>query len=197
MAPTEVLARQHALTLERLLAASQVRRVQLTGGLAAKQRTALLEQIAAGEIDLVVGTQAIIQEDVQFARLGPGGDRRAAQVRRAPAGGVEASRARSALPGDDGHAHPADRGDDALRRPGRLDRSRESPPGRQTVHTYLATRGAARPLVGVLPQEAPRGAAGLRGHAAGRGVGPVRRPSASKRPTRRWPTASWRPSAWG
>ena len=69
MAPTEVLARQHVLTLEKLLAASQVRRAQLTGGMPAKQRTAL-EQIAAGQVDLVVGTQAVIQEDVQFARLG-------------------------------------------------------------------------------------------------------------------------------
>ena len=70
MAPTEVLARQHAMTLERLLTTSQVRRAQLTGGLPAGQRTTLLQQIAAGEIDIVVGTQAIIQEDVSFAKLG-------------------------------------------------------------------------------------------------------------------------------
>ena len=55
MAPTEVLARQHALTVEKLLAASQVRRVQLSGGMPAAKRSAVLEQIAAGEIDLVVG----------------------------------------------------------------------------------------------------------------------------------------------
>ncbi len=70
MAPTEVLARQHALTLDRMLAASHVRRAQLTGGLTTAQRTALLQLIAAGEVDLVVGTQAIIQEDVSFAKLG-------------------------------------------------------------------------------------------------------------------------------
>ena len=70
MAPTEVLARQHALTLDRMLAASQVRRAQLTGGLTTAQRTALLQLIAAGEVDLVIGTQAIIQEDVSFAKLG-------------------------------------------------------------------------------------------------------------------------------
>ena len=70
MAPTEVLARQHALTLERMLAASQVRRAQLTGGLTPNQRAALLQLIAAGEVDLVIGTQAIIQEDVSFAKLG-------------------------------------------------------------------------------------------------------------------------------
>lgn len=70
MAPTEVLARQHALTLDRMLANSQVRRAQLTGGLTPNQRSALLQQIAAGEVDLVTGTQAIIQEDVSFAKLG-------------------------------------------------------------------------------------------------------------------------------
>jgi ATP-dependent DNA helicase RecG len=70
MAPTEVLARQHALTLDRMLAASQVRRASLTGGLTTSQRAALLQLIAAGEVDLVIGTQAIIQEDVSFAKLG-------------------------------------------------------------------------------------------------------------------------------
>jgi ATP-dependent DNA helicase RecG len=70
MAPTEVLARQHAQTLERLLAASQVRRGQLTGGMTASQREAILQLAAAGELDIVVGTQAVIQEDVSFAKLG-------------------------------------------------------------------------------------------------------------------------------
>ncbi|MCE5268888.1 MAG: DEAD/DEAH box helicase, partial [Planctomycetaceae bacterium] len=70
MAPTEVLAQQHALTLEKMLAASQVRRAQLTGGLSASQRSSVLQAIAAGEVDIVVGTQAIIQEDVSFAKLG-------------------------------------------------------------------------------------------------------------------------------
>jgi ATP-dependent DNA helicase RecG len=70
MAPTEVLARQHFLTLDRLLAASQVRRGLLTGGLAAKDRDAVLLGLAAGEIDLVVGTQAVIQSEVYFRKLG-------------------------------------------------------------------------------------------------------------------------------
>src|SRR5262249_39740266 len=70
MAPTEVLARQHFRTLERYLAHSRVRRCLLTGGLTAKERKASLAALAAGEIDLVVGTQALVQEDVRFARLG-------------------------------------------------------------------------------------------------------------------------------
>jgi ATP-dependent DNA helicase RecG len=70
MAPTEVLARQHAQTLDRYLAHSRVRRLLLTGALSPRERRAALEGLGAGEIDLVVGTQALVQEDVEFARLG-------------------------------------------------------------------------------------------------------------------------------
>ncbi|MGW8256174.1 MAG: ATP-dependent DNA helicase RecG [Thermoguttaceae bacterium] len=69
MAPTEVLARQHAQTLDKLLAASKVRRAQLTGGLSSAQREALLHRIGAGEVDIVVGTQAVIQDDVVLPKL--------------------------------------------------------------------------------------------------------------------------------
>jgi ATP-dependent DNA helicase RecG len=70
MAPTEVLARQHWLTLEGYLSHSRVRRLLLTGGLSPRERRDALAAIAAGDIDLVVGTQALVQDDVRFARLG-------------------------------------------------------------------------------------------------------------------------------
>ncbi len=70
MTPTEVLARQHMKTFERLLAHSRVRRVLLTGTLSPRERSAVLAQIAAGEADLVIGTQALIRDDVQFRKLG-------------------------------------------------------------------------------------------------------------------------------
>src|SRR5207237_9781889 len=70
MAPTEVLARQHWQTIEGCLAQSRVRRLLLTGAMTAKQRRTALKAIRLGEIDLVVGTQALVQEDVQFPRLG-------------------------------------------------------------------------------------------------------------------------------
>lgn len=70
MAPTEILARQHAQTLAGLLRASRVRNLLLVGGLAPKERDEALAAIAAGDIDLVIGTHAIIQQDVRFARLG-------------------------------------------------------------------------------------------------------------------------------
>ncbi|MFM7149200.1 MAG: DEAD/DEAH box helicase, partial [Gemmataceae bacterium] len=61
MAPTEVLARQHALTLEGYLANSRVRRLLLTGGMPARQRREALDALKSGKIDLVVGTQALVQ----------------------------------------------------------------------------------------------------------------------------------------
>lgn len=70
MAPTEVLARQHWRTLEAYLEQSRVRRFLLTGALTTRQRQEALGRIRAGEVDVVVGTQALVQEDVSFARLG-------------------------------------------------------------------------------------------------------------------------------
>jgi ATP-dependent DNA helicase RecG len=70
MAPTEILARQHAATLSGLLRASRVRYLLLVGGMTPKERQAALDDIAAGRIDLVIGTHAIVQEDVRFAKLG-------------------------------------------------------------------------------------------------------------------------------
>jgi ATP-dependent DNA helicase RecG len=70
MAPTEILARQHAETLGGLLKASRVRHLLLVGGLTAKQRETALAEIAAGHVDLVIGTHAVVQRDVQFAKLG-------------------------------------------------------------------------------------------------------------------------------
>ncbi len=70
MAPTEILARQHATTLASLLKASRVRYLLLVGGMTPRERQDALAKIAAGEIDLVIGTHAVVQEDVRFAKLG-------------------------------------------------------------------------------------------------------------------------------
>src|SRR6185369_9896255 len=70
MAPTEVLARQHWQTVDAMLAQSRVRRLLLTGGLSPRQRQETLAAIRGGEVDLVIGTQALVQDDVQFAKLG-------------------------------------------------------------------------------------------------------------------------------
>ena len=70
MAPTEVLARQHVLTLERLLAGSQTRIGWLTGGQTAKGRQEVLAGVASGEIQVLVGTQAVVSGDLAFHKLG-------------------------------------------------------------------------------------------------------------------------------
>jgi len=70
MAPTEILAEQHFHTLESLLAGSRVRTLLHLGGAAAAERRRRIGAIASGEVDLVVGTHALIQRDVEFAHLG-------------------------------------------------------------------------------------------------------------------------------
>ena len=69
MAPTEILAEQHAETLQKLLG-DTVRVGLLTGSIPAAKRRLLQQAIADGEVDFVVGTHALISESVQFARLG-------------------------------------------------------------------------------------------------------------------------------
>lgn len=69
MAPTEVLAEQHALKIGEMLPAG-VRFELLKGSLAAAEKTRLHGEIAAGEVDIVVGTHALVQEGVGFKRLG-------------------------------------------------------------------------------------------------------------------------------
>ncbi|MBX3444514.1 MAG: ATP-dependent DNA helicase RecG [Planctomyces sp.] len=70
MTPTELLARQHWRTIDDWLAGSRVRRALLTGNLTAAQRKEIQRQIADRELDLIVGTQAVIQSGVRFGRLG-------------------------------------------------------------------------------------------------------------------------------
>ncbi len=69
MAPTEILARQHYESVERYLKNSKVRRMLLVGGMPALQRSVLVRQIQNGKTDIVIGTVALIQEDVDFANL--------------------------------------------------------------------------------------------------------------------------------
>ena len=140
MTPTELLARQHYATLQSLLAKAHVRLGLLTSSLSAAQRRELLAAIENGEIDLVVGTQSFVRNDVRFAGLSlvvideqhRFGVKQRAQLRQA---------------GVDPHylvmtATPIPR-TVAMTLFGDLDVStlRDSPPGRQPVHTYLAEEG--------------------------------------------------------
>lgn len=70
MAPTEILASQHAETLSSLLAPFGVSVGLMTGSVKGQARKTLYEQIANGAVEVVVGTHALIQEKVQFKKLG-------------------------------------------------------------------------------------------------------------------------------
>ncbi|MHB8970550.1 MAG: ATP-dependent DNA helicase RecG [Pirellulaceae bacterium] len=137
MAPTEVLAQQHFRTLREDLHQSRVRIDLLTGSLTSSQRQPLLDAVQAGKIDLLIGTQALLHEQIPFPRLG------LVVIDEQHKFGV---RQRAALKstGVDPHyfvmtATPIPR-TVAMSLFGDLDVStlREAPPGRQHVYTYLA-----------------------------------------------------------
>ena len=70
MAPTEILARQHYQSLISLIKDDFVKVAVLTGSTTKKQRTILHQQLESGEIDILVGTHALIEDKVQFKNLG-------------------------------------------------------------------------------------------------------------------------------
>ena len=70
MAPTEILARQHFATICRQTEGLGLRVAILTGSSKSKERRLALEGIASGEVDILIGTHALIEDKVQFANLG-------------------------------------------------------------------------------------------------------------------------------
>ena len=70
MAPTEILSEQHFQTIQKYLQHSHVRMQLLTGSTNSKFKKDVLEKIRTGQIDLVIGTHALIEDTVQFKKLG-------------------------------------------------------------------------------------------------------------------------------
>ncbi len=140
MAPTEVLARQHCETFGQYLRAARVRTFLLAGGTSPRQRQEGLEQIASGAVDLLIGTQAILEKDVRFAKLG------LVVIDEQHKFGVQ-QRAALRQSGSDPHylvmtATPIPR-TVSMTLFGDLNVStmRDMPPGRQPVNTYLVEDG--------------------------------------------------------
>ncbi len=137
MAPTEVLARQHLRTLTKFLEKSRVRIALLSGSLATREREETQRKLATGEIDLLIGTQAIVYGEAQFKKLGlvvideqhRFGVRQRATLKQAAADPHYLVMTATPIPRTV-----------AMTLYGDLDVSiiAESPPGRQPVHTYLA-----------------------------------------------------------
>lgn len=136
MAPTEILARQHLRTLGEDLRRSRVRMALLTGALTAGERQDLHSRVGRGEVDLVIGTHALLHEELQFPRLG------LVVIDEQHRFGV---RQRAALRSAGGEPHYLVMTATPIPRTvtmsllGDLDVStlRQPPPGRQQVHTYL------------------------------------------------------------
>jgi ATP-dependent DNA helicase RecG len=70
MAPTEILAEQHFINIRRLLESSRFRMALVTGATAAKKRREIQAELAAGSLNLVLGTHALVEEGVTFRELG-------------------------------------------------------------------------------------------------------------------------------
>ncbi|MDP1563259.1 MAG: ATP-dependent DNA helicase RecG [Pirellulaceae bacterium] len=136
MAPTEILARQHYNTLQKQLKSSRVRMGLLTGSLSPIDRAKLESELAAGKIDIVVGTQSLVRGDIPWQKLG------LVIIDEGHKFGVK-QRAKLKQDGCDPHymvmtATPIPRSA-AMTLFGDLDLSviRQTPPGRQPVKSYL------------------------------------------------------------
>ena len=138
MAPTEILARQHFDRMRKTLANADSQVELLVGSLTASQKDALQHQIALGTVDIVIGTQALLSDKVEFHKLG------LAVIDEQHKFGVAQ---RATLRGCQFQPHylvlsatPIPR-TLAMTAFGDLDVStiREKPPGREPVHTYLGT----------------------------------------------------------
>lgn len=152
MAPTEILAAQHAESLNKLLAPFGIRVALLTGGMKAAARRTTLAAIRDDQADLVVGTHAILSQGVEFARLG------LAVIDEQHRFGVR-QRGLLAEKGHDPHllvmsATPIPRTLGLLLY-GDLDISilDELPPGRTPVKTRCLTGGKRRDLYGFLDKQ--------------------------------------------
>jgi ATP-dependent DNA helicase RecG len=107
MAPTELLAEQHFASISQMLTGSRVRLALLTGATPEAERTATLARIEAGEIDIVIGTHALLSGRVAFANLAVAiideqhrfGVHQRASLRSKGAGVVEAEEADPSTPG--------------------------------------------------------------------------------------------------
>ena len=156
MAPTEILARQHANDLIPLLSLFGIRCELLIGAMNASKKNKVKTRLANGEIDILIGTQALLTDTVEFTRLG------LVVVDEQHRFGVE-QRAILARKGEHAHmlvmsATPIPRSM-ALALFGDLDMTRidEIPPGRQKVDTFLVDESYRARLDGFIRKQVSEG----------------------------------------
>ncbi len=178
LAPTEVLAAQHARSVREVLgplamagqlggAENATRVALLTGSMSTQQKRQVRDEVASGEAGIVIGTHALLQEGVEFKRSRHGGRRRAASFRRRTARptarqgpcGCDAASA-----GDDGNTDPTHRRANGLRRPRDVDTARTTPRAPADRHQHDFHQGetaVAEPCLAADRRGGPRGTAGL------------------------------------
>ncbi len=163
MAPTEVLAEQHFAGIRRLLDGLTVSdesslfrdrplRVELLSNrITASERKRVLGQLMNGEVDIAIGTHALIQEGVSFSSLGVVVIDEQPSLRGGTEGGAPGTqrrRSHTRRAGDDGHTDPPHGGHDRLRRPRRVGARRDAA-GPDTDHHPVGGRtGKAGPAGG-------------------------------------------------
>ncbi len=147
MAPTEILARQHLATIAPLAEAAGLHVAILTGRERGPARKEILDRLALGDIDLLLGTHALVPGRRRLPRPGARHRRRAAPLRRAPAAGADAEGRSGRRAGAHGDANPAHAGADLFRRHGHLGIAREAgrpPADRHPHHPALPHRRGRR-----------------------------------------------------
>ncbi len=177
MAPTELLAEQHANNFRSWFAPLGIEVGWLAGKQKGKARRAQQDAIASGEVQMIVGTHAIFREQVQF-NGGAGDYRRTAPLRRTPAAGAVGERSAAGFPSasadHDRHADPAHHGDDRLRRPRYLGYRRAAAgpnPGDHRRHPGHPAQRYYRPRAQRLHPRRPPGLLGLYPHRRVRSAG--------------------------
>ena len=146
LVPTTLLAEQHFITFSERFAPFPVTVRMLSRFVAPADQSRVVADLAAGKVDVVIGTHRLIGKDVRFKDLGSSGRRRGAALRRLSQGGAEEASCARRRPDDDRDADPAHAGDGAHRDPRDVDdrhAARGSPAGAD-LRRFLRRRAGAR-----------------------------------------------------
>ncbi len=136
LVPTTLLAQQHFQTFSERFAGFPVRVEVLSRFLTNAQARSVVERVASGEVDVVIGTHRLLSGDLHLQEPGPARGRRGAALRRVAQGGDQAVPRRGRRADAERHAHPAHARDEPHRHPRPL-AAQHPPAARQPILTYV------------------------------------------------------------